>query len=661
VQNVISIIEEPSSSQRPSEITMVNPPVENSACLVDQPVKNQSSVLLGAQKQLSPVVSDHSRTGRTAGIGTTDPNHPAATAAPNADTHASTDLFQAYPDITTTSFGSFPRRQTSSYVPVRNAAVLDTAFAHLATQADSIKAMSQMHARKKKSKKNKTKTPRDQRQVRSKDIRLDNSSTDLTQKASVANDPEQEAISLLLSMASSSSPSKSDDIHRRVSYVSSSSASGVETVSTSAPTAIEKPKKKDSFAKRRKAISALVPPTPTTNSALEARYAYEVLKKKPRLDEGVARKTDVMDTAFPPQFQPSSIPTTLTSLQSSSNKNDDLRQAAKSKKENSPTKRKKSNFLHSSATLKSLPKHEQSFPPMVAIHDNIASAAGLKAAAQQAPPNKNKNNDNINIYTTIDPQSVYAHSIHNQYLRTAASMMEAPITHMLVAHNQTNTVPASVGSVPNHQHHLPSVKESSPSVLATSVAAKSKQGSSNSKKSKEKKPKNANKAPKDINSNTSVPLTIKEPGRLDVICARGKNPKNHPGNVVYRQMVLDKLDEYSRTTSKQGKSLLVSQIVDTVRRSSPAGGFIKYQNGQWFEVGDHLAREKVGQAFRDSLHDKYTSSTKAKRQRYRKERAETAIQTGVIAPPDSKKRRLGKRKDDVAAVVLMNMKPSINK
>jgi len=43
--------------------------------------------------------------------------------------------------------------------------------------------------------------------------------------------------------------------------------------------------------------------------------------------------------------------------------------------------------------------------------------------------------------------------------------------------------------------------------------------------------------------------------------------------------------------------------------------------GAWREVGDHLAREKVGQTLRDSLHNKYSSSTKAKKRRRQAEKA----------------------------------------
>jgi hypothetical protein len=100
-----------------------------------------------------------------------------------------------------------------------------------------------------------------------------------------------------------------------------------------------------------------------------------------------------------------------------------------------------------------------------------------------------------------------------------------------------------------------------------------------------------------------------------VICARGSIARNHQGNRRYRAIVIQSLDRYSQATSKIEKSIIVSEIVEKVRGSSPNGGFVKNVDGFWYEVGDHLAREKVGQSIRDSLHDQYRSSTKAKKHR----------------------------------------------
>ena len=84
------------------------------------------------------------------------------------------------------------------------------------------------------------------------------------------------------------------------------------------------------------------------------------------------------------------------------------------------------------------------------------------------------------------------------------------------------------------------------------------------------------------------------PSRNDVICARGKKALLHPGNLAFRKLVNSKLDEYSMARSKLQKSAIVTDIVDMIRRGSPEGGFVKEKNGEWYEVGDHIAREKTG-------------------------------------------------------------------
>jgi hypothetical protein len=80
-------------------------------------------------------------------------------------------------------------------------------------------------------------------------------------------------------------------------------------------------------------------------------------------------------------------------------------------------------------------------------------------------------------------------------------------------------------------------------------------------------------------------------------------------------MIEETLDRYAQASTKYEKSNIVSDIVETIRRTSSNGGFVKQEDGIWYEVGDHLARKKVGQNLRDSLHKMYRSSTKSKRRR----------------------------------------------
>ena len=59
------------------------------------------------------------------------------------------------------------------------------------------------------------------------------------------------------------------------------------------------------------------------------------------------------------------------------------------------------------------------------------------------------------------------------------------------------------------------------------------------------------------------------------------------------------LDTYSAAKTKHEKSLVVTVIVDAVRDSSTQGrgGFVRRdpKSGRWFQVGDKIAREKVGE------------------------------------------------------------------
>jgi len=111
------------------------------------------------------------------------------------------------------------------------------------------------------------------------------------------------------------------------------------------------------------------------------------------------------------------------------------------------------------------------------------------------------------------------------------------------------------------------------------------------------------------------------PTPKDVICSRGNVARKHEGNIKFRDLINENLKKYSTAGSKIEKSNIVWSIVKKVRYDSPNGGFVKQINTVWYEVGDHLAREKIGQSLRDSLHSQYRSSTKAKKRRRWEEQA----------------------------------------
>ena len=105
------------------------------------------------------------------------------------------------------------------------------------------------------------------------------------------------------------------------------------------------------------------------------------------------------------------------------------------------------------------------------------------------------------------------------------------------------------------------------------------------------------------------------PGEFDVICSRGKIAKSHSGNIYFQSLVEKTAPKYANAKGKLAKSLIVSEIMEEIRRKSPNGGFIKLSGGHWFEVGDWNAREKVSQSLRDILHGQYRSSASSKKRR----------------------------------------------
>jgi hypothetical protein len=105
------------------------------------------------------------------------------------------------------------------------------------------------------------------------------------------------------------------------------------------------------------------------------------------------------------------------------------------------------------------------------------------------------------------------------------------------------------------------------------------------------------------------------PGPFDVVCARGRQFFNHPGNRRYRELIGHATKKYGMARNKMEKSLVVLKIIEQVHLAN--GRFIKKEKkgGPWVEADEIFAREKCTQSLRDGLSMKYRSATKAKRER----------------------------------------------
>ena len=104
-----------------------------------------------------------------------------------------------------------------------------------------------------------------------------------------------------------------------------------------------------------------------------------------------------------------------------------------------------------------------------------------------------------------------------------------------------------------------------------------------------------------------------KPHNYSVLIGRAKDCKEAIGNRRLKVLVDLALPKYKDAKYKMQKTIVVSSLVETIQGAcGHHGAFIKFSDGQWWEVDDATAREKVGYALRDLLSDKYKSASKAK-------------------------------------------------
>jgi len=103
------------------------------------------------------------------------------------------------------------------------------------------------------------------------------------------------------------------------------------------------------------------------------------------------------------------------------------------------------------------------------------------------------------------------------------------------------------------------------------------------------------------------------PCKYAVLCGRGSKCTKSTGNQRLKKLVNHYLKPYSEASNKVEKSAIVTAIIQSTKDACPdGGGFVKFEDGRWWEVEDAFAREKIGCLFRDCLHTQYKSSTKSK-------------------------------------------------
>lgn len=103
------------------------------------------------------------------------------------------------------------------------------------------------------------------------------------------------------------------------------------------------------------------------------------------------------------------------------------------------------------------------------------------------------------------------------------------------------------------------------------------------------------------------------PHQYSVVIGKGRDARDAPGTRFLRAEIQSKLHLYKTCTGRLERAQIVSDLLTEQQRRCPQGGvFVKFDGERWWELSEHDARENITAAFRNRLHEKYTSSSKFK-------------------------------------------------
>ena len=93
------------------------------------------------------------------------------------------------------------------------------------------------------------------------------------------------------------------------------------------------------------------------------------------------------------------------------------------------------------------------------------------------------------------------------------------------------------------------------------------------------------------------------PSRFDILCGKTSTNK-HPGNVLFRQLILTKVDDYMSSTKKAQKGLVTAEVLDELHQIGARFVKLDKKTMQWRAISAADAREKVSHAIRDRVRER---------------------------------------------------------
>lgn len=97
---------------------------------------------------------------------------------------------------------------------------------------------------------------------------------------------------------------------------------------------------------------------------------------------------------------------------------------------------------------------------------------------------------------------------------------------------------------------------------------------------------------------------IVTPRTNDILCGRGGSINSHPGNVVFREWIHERKEEYNLADTKSAKTQITNDIFERIKSLEPPGRFLHKRGSNnldntWSEVDDTKALAKISQCLRE--------------------------------------------------------------
>lgn len=113
--------------------------------------------------------------------------------------------------------------------------------------------------------------------------------------------------------------------------------------------------------------------------------------------------------------------------------------------------------------------------------------------------------------------------------------------------------------------------------------------------------------------------------------------RKHRGNMLLRDLIFEKLDDYDQAATKQEKVEINRLIINTMRKRYGSRFLRQTANGSWVQIGEQGVRDKISHAFRFACNQRKKELAHHHQQQQQQQQAEADEPSVSVALVDETK------------------------